>query len=52
MIVALRVAKEGFYGGDVERVLNAPADIVLNCIHYIKFLGDYENSYIEINKED
>jgi hypothetical protein len=51
MMIALRLAKAGYAGGDPERVLKMRADIVLAAIQYEKFVSDYENAFIELNKE-
>jgi hypothetical protein len=48
--IALRIAKEGLWGGDPERVLKAPADLVMDAAHYLQFLADYDAAYLEINK--
>ena len=45
------LAKANWYGGDPEKVNNAPVDKVINAFHYENFARDYENTFIEINKE-
>lgn len=52
MIVALRIAKAGFYQGDPEKVLNGRVDYVLATLEYNKFLSDYEDVFIELNKKE
>lgn len=52
MMVALRLAKEGYGGGDPERILKMRADTVLAALQYEAFLGDYERAYIELNREE
>lgn len=52
MIIALRLAKAGYAGGDPERILKMRADFVLAAIQYEKFVKDYEGAFIELNKED
>lgn len=49
MLVALRLAKEGF--GTPEAILAMPTDIVLSALEYAGFVGDYEETMIEMNKE-
>lgn len=49
-MVALRLAAEGYYGGDPERVMRARADLVLKAVQYVVFRGDYEDAYLELNK--
>ena len=48
---ALRLAKAGWFGGDPEKVLEAPGDIVLAILQYETFSAQYERRFIEINRE-
>ena len=48
-MIALRLAKEGFWGGDPEKVMRARADQVVEAIQYVTFLGDYERAYLDMN---
>ncbi len=50
MVVALRIAKFGYYGGDPEKVLQAKVDHVLLILDYEKYNDDYQDVYGEINK--
>lgn len=50
-MVALRLAHEGYGGGDPEKVLRMRADIVLAAIQYEKFRSDYERAYFDLNRE-
>ena len=49
-MVALKLARQGYYGGDPERVLKAPTDMVLAAAEYEGFLADYEMAYYELNR--
>lgn len=49
-MLALRLAKGGWWGGDPGKVLAAPVDEVLEAVQYEAFLGDYEQALIELNK--
>jgi hypothetical protein len=51
-MVALRLAKAGYAGGDPERVLRMRADIVVSALQYEAFVGDFEKAYIELNREE
>ena len=51
MCIALRLAKEGYYGGDPRRVLKAPVQDVLMVENYLIFGIEYEAAEVEINKE-
>lgn len=46
--MALRLSKEGF--GTLEEILSMPADLVLAAWEYVGFLGDYEETAMEINR--
>lgn len=50
MLIALRLAKEGFCGGDPERILKMRVDLVVASVEYVAFCGDYEKAFIELNK--
>jgi len=45
------LAKAGYWSGDVGRILSAPADQVLAAQEYESFMADYEEAYIELNRE-
>jgi hypothetical protein len=40
-MIALRLAKEGYWGGDPERVLNGRVDLVLEAAEYEVFINKY-----------
>ena len=46
---ALRLAREGFAGGNPEVVMEMRADTVLNMIHFLNFEGDYHDAYKKLN---
>ena len=48
--MSLRLAKEGFGGGDPQRIERMPADIVLDAWEYLKFANDYLETAQELNK--
>lgn len=50
-MVALTLASAGWWDGDPEKVLQAPADLVMGAMQYVAFRADYERTYVEINKE-
>ncbi len=41
-MIALRLAKSGWWGASVGSVMDAPADEVLAAVHYEVFVGEYE----------
>ncbi len=49
-VIALKVAKAGYYGGNPETVMKAKASLVLSVLEYEHFLVDYENAEYELNK--
>lgn len=48
-MIALRLAKAG-YGSPME-VLAMPSDLVMTALSYERFLGEYEEAYISLNKD-
>ena len=50
MMVALRLAKAGYAGGDPERVLKMRVDMVIAALQYEGFQNDYELAYIDLNR--
>jgi len=49
-LVALRLARGGWFGGDPGRVKSAPVGDVLNALAYEGFVGEYESVEYELNK--
>lgn len=49
-MVALRLAKAGFGGGDPEKVLGMRVDLVMAAVQYETFVSEYERAYVELNK--
>jgi len=47
----LRLAKEGFCGGDPVKIMESPVDWVMRMIAYASFLSDYESAAAELAKE-
>lgn len=39
-------------GGDPRKVLSAPVDVVVSMLHYENFLGDYERTYVQMNRKE
>lgn len=50
MLVALKIAKAGYYSGDPAKVLDARVDHIISIMEYEKFTMDYESAYTELNK--
>ena len=51
MLIACRLAKSGYYEGDPDRVLQAPANMVQAILDYEDFLKAYEKVYVILNKK-
>ena len=49
--MCLRLAKSGYCGADPEKVSLMRVGWVVYMLLYEKFVGDYERTYIELNKE-
>lgn len=51
-MVALRLAKSGYFSGDPEKVFLGRVDLVLQALDYEIFNSDFENEYIKINNNE
>lgn len=51
MVVALRLARQGYGGGDPERVLQMRADMVIAANQYEGFLIDLDLTFVELNRD-
>lgn len=49
--VAVRLARQGYGGGDPRVILRMPSSVVVTAVHYENFLADYEAAYVELNRE-
>jgi hypothetical protein len=49
--IALKIAEAGFYGGDPQRVLDAPVDMILNILRFREFQADYDKMFQAMNEE-
>lgn len=52
LVVALRLAKAGYMGGDPRAVQGAPVDVVVSMLQYENFLGEYERTWIHMNRKE
>ena len=48
----MTLAKSGMYNGNPQTVLESPVDIVMQSYHFNNFMQDYEETSIELNKEN
>lgn len=48
-VVSLRLSKEGF--GTVKEIEEMPSDMVLDALEYAGFLTEWQQTFVEINKE-
>lgn len=51
-MLALRLAKAGWWGGDPDAVEMAPTESVLDAADYEKFTADYERAFIRLNTKE
>ena len=49
-LLSLRLAREGFWGGNPQNVLDAPTDQVLDAWEFVNFQAEYEETSLELNK--
>ena len=50
LFFCVRVAKLGYFGGDLERVLAAPCDAMQTIVEFEAFESEFEKEYIALNK--
>ena len=50
MFNILKLAKAGYYNGNVEKILKAPSDIILKLFQFEKFNYNYELNFHELNR--
>lgn len=50
-MIALSVAKAGYYGGDPEQVLNGRVDMVLHSYYFEDFCNKLQYADFELNKD-
>ena len=48
-VIAFRLAKAGYGGGNPETILEMPVDIVMGLVQYEVFTAEYETQFIKIN---
>ena len=47
----MRLASSGYGGGDPERVMRMRGDVVLAALEYEKFQTEYQDVFLEMNRE-
>ena len=47
-----RLACDGFCGGDPQRILDLPSDLVLQHWDFVRFQSEYEETLLELNKPE
>ncbi len=52
LILALFLAKNGYYNGSVDTVMNSRVDYVIQSFNYENFMKDYETTVTEMNKKE
>ena len=50
-IIALSLAKAGYFSGSIENVYNSRVDYVLQTFEYENFMKEFEMSVNELNKK-
>lgn len=47
----MTLAKSGYFNSDPQKILETPIDLVMKTYHYEIFAREYEETYIELNKD-
>ncbi len=50
-MIAIRIARAGYYGGDPSKVRQASIDDVFRVLDYENFLSEYEFTEYKINEK-
>jgi hypothetical protein len=50
--MALRLAKDGWWGGDPGKVMDAPVEDVLDALAYERFRSEYESETMRLNRAE
>ncbi len=50
-LLSLRLAREGYGGGDPEQVEAMPSDVVLDMWEFLNFQSEYEETAMEMNRQ-
>lgn len=49
LFIALKLAEAGFYGGDPDKIMKAPATTILEIIRYRAFQKEWDAVYSALN---
>ena len=47
--MSVRIAKQGYYGGDPDKVLKAPVDTIMNILSFERYESEYQLALGELN---
>ena len=47
--LSIRIAKQGFYGGDPDKVLKAPITTIMNILSFEQYECEYQETLRELN---
>lgn len=50
-MLALYIAKAGYYSGSLDNIMKARVDYVIQTFFYEIFTNDYETAFIELNNK-
>lgn len=51
LVIALRLARAGYWDGDPEKAMAADPGVVIAALQYEVFRDEYERTYNEMNRE-
>jgi hypothetical protein len=49
-LASFRIAEAGYFGGNPLLVLDAPVDVAMDLLHFLKFRSELESTFAELNK--
>ena len=51
MSIALSLAEQKYYGGDIDKIMKTRVDYIMLQYNYMQFINDYQSEVFELNKE-
>lgn len=51
-MIALRLARAGYGGGDPLKIMEWPSDVVVAALRYEDFVAKYERRFLELNRPE
>lgn len=50
MTIALSLAEQKYYGGDLVKIMNTPVNYIMLQYKYMQFMNEYQQVTLNLNK--